>query len=74
MKKLFSTSWKQSRKSRKQRKYRAKAPIHLKRKFLNANLSKELRTKYKRRNLPLKKGDTILIMRGKFRKKTGKIK
>ena len=73
MKKLFSTSWKQSRKSRKQRKYRAKAPIHLKRKFLSANLSKELRKKYGKRNLPLKKGDAVVIMRGKFRKKTGKI-
>ncbi|MEK6847866.1 MAG: 50S ribosomal protein L24 [Nanoarchaeota archaeon] len=73
MKKLFSTSWKSSRKPRKQRKYRAMASIHLKRKFLSANLSKELRKKYKKRNLPLKKGDIVVIMRGKFRKKTGKI-
>ncbi len=49
------------------------ASIHLKRKFLSANLSKELRKKYKKRNLPLKKGDIVVIMRGKFRKKTGKI-
>ena len=40
---------------------------------MSANLSKELREKYKKRSLPLRKGDMVKIMRGKFRKKTGKI-
>ena len=40
---------------------------------MSANLSKELRKKYKKRSLPLRKGDMVKIMRGKFRKKTGKI-
>lgn len=40
---------------------------------MSANLSKELRKKYRKRSLPLRKGDTVKIMRGKFRKKTGKI-
>lgn len=40
---------------------------------MSANLSKELRKKYGKRNFPLKKGDNVKIMRGKFRKKTGKI-
>ena len=37
------------------------------------NLSKELRKKHNRRNVPLKKGDVVRIMRGKFKKKTGKV-
>ena len=73
MKNKFSRHWKSSRQPRKQRKYRANAPLHIKRKFLNVNLSKELRKKYKKRNLLLKKGDSVKIMRGKFRKKSGKV-
>ena len=42
MKKIFSKHWKSSKQPRKQRKYRAKAPLHIKRKLLNVNLSKEL--------------------------------
>jgi len=71
--KKFSTYWKSSRKPNKQRKYSANAGLHLKRKFMSANLSKELRKKYGKRNFPLRKGDHVKIMRGKFRKKTGKI-
>ncbi|MCX6749447.1 MAG: 50S ribosomal protein L24 [Candidatus Pacearchaeota archaeon] len=71
--KKFSTYWKSSRKPNKQRKYSANASLHLKRKFMSANLSKELRKKYGKRNFPLRKGDNVKIMRGKFRKKTGKI-
>ena len=40
---------------------------------MSVNLSKELRKKYGKRNFPLRKGDMVKIMRGKFRKKTGKI-
>jgi len=73
MKNKFSAHWKSSRKPRKQRKYLASAPLHLRRKIMSANLSKELRKKYGKRNLPLRKGDMVRITRGKFRKKTGKI-
>jgi len=73
MKRNFSTAWKSSRQPRKQRKYAAKAPLHIKHKLLSANLSKELRKKYSRRNIPLRKGDKVRIMKGKFRKKEGKI-
>ena len=69
----FSASWKSSTQPRKQRKYSANAPLHIKRKFLSMNLSKELRKKYKKRNIPARKGDTVKIMVGKFKKKTGKI-
>src|SRR3989344_6210894 len=73
MKRLFSTSWISSKQPRKQIKYRANAPLHKKHKFLSANLSKELRKKYGKRSLPLRKGDDVLIIRGSFSKKTGKI-
>ena len=73
MKKKFSKAWKSSKQPRKQRKYLANAPIHLKRKIMSINLSKELRTKYSRRNIVAKKGDTVKIMRGRFKNKKGKI-
>ncbi len=73
MKKEFSTKWKGSKQPRKKRKYLAKAPIHLKRKFLSSNLSKDLKKKHARRSLEVRKGDVVKIMKGKFKKKTGKI-
>jgi len=73
MKKKFNTLWKASKQPRKQRKYKANAPLHIKRKFLAANLSKELRKKYERRSFIVRKGDLVKIMRGKFKGKKGKI-
>ena len=73
MKKKFSTQWKSNNQTRKQRKYLANAPLHLRHKFLSANLSKELRKKYKRRGFPVRKGDKVKIMVGKFKGKEGKI-
>ena len=73
MKRKFSKSWKSSKQPRKQRKYAANAPLHLKRKLLSVNLSKELRKKYSKRNIPLRKGDVVKIMRGKFKGKQGKV-
>jgi len=63
----------ESSKPRKQRKFRYTAPLHIRRKLVSAHLSKELREKYKRRAIPIRKGDEVEIMRGKFKKKTGKI-
>jgi len=73
MKQKFSKKWKSSRQVRKQRKYKFNAPLHIRHKLLSANLSKELRKKYRRRNFPLRKNDTVKVMRGKFRGKTGKV-
>ncbi len=73
MKKKISTSWKSSKQPRKQRKYRANAPLHLRKKFVSVNLSKELRKKQGKRNLPAKKGDKVKVLVGKFKGKTGKI-
>lgn len=73
MKKEFSTKWESSKLPRKQRKFRAKAPLHLRKKFISVNLSKELRQKHEKRNVSVKTGDTVKILRGKFKGKTGKI-
>lgn len=71
--KKFSNSWKASSNRRKQRKFQKNAPLHTKRKFLSAPLSKELKTKHAKNSAPLRKGDTVKIMRGQFKKQTGKI-
>lgn len=73
MKKKFSKAWIGSKQPRKQRKYRANAPLHIKRKFLRVNLSKELRKKYGKRNFSIVKNDKVKIMRGKFKGKQGKV-
>lgn len=58
---------------RKQRKFRFTAPLHLKQKFLNVNLSEELRKTYKRRSIRIRKGDTVIVKKGSHKGKTGKI-
>jgi len=73
MKKKFSPHWKASKQPRKQRKFRANAPLHTKHKFLSANLSKELRKQHGKRSVPLRKGDEVLVMRGSFKKKKAKV-
>ena len=73
MKKYFSTSWKGSKQPRKQRKYSANAPLHIKRKLMSVNLTKELRKKYGKRNIPVRKGDVVKVKRGKFKGIQGKV-
>jgi len=73
MKQKFSKNWKASKQPRKQRKYLANAPLHIKKKFISVNLSKDLRKKHEKRNIRAKKGDTVKVLRGKFKKKQGKI-
>ena len=73
MKSKFSASWISSKQPRKQRKYLANAPLHIRHKFLSAHLSKELRKKHGKRSFPLRKGDEVLVMRGSFRKKKAKV-
>jgi len=62
-----------SKKARKQRKFLYNAPLHLRRKMISAHLSKELREQYKRRSLPLRKGDEVKVMRGEFKGTVGKV-
>ena len=73
MKSEFSTTWKASKQPRKQRKYNYNAPLHIKRRQLSTHLSKELREKYERRNVVVRKEDKVKITRGQFKGKTGKI-
>ena len=73
MKTKFSSSWIKSKQPRKQRKYRHNAPLHIKQKFVSAHLSKELHKKYSKRSMNVRKGDSVKIMRGQFKNKTGKV-
>ena len=38
-----------------------------------AHFSKELKNQYDRRGFPVRKGDEVAVMRGKFKKRTGKV-
>jgi len=69
----FSSSWKSSKESAKQRKYLANAPLHIKQKFIAAPLSKILKQKNKIKSIKIRKGDKVKIMKGQFKNKTGKI-
>jgi len=71
--KKYSNKWQSSKQPRKQRKFIYNAPLHVKHRFLSANLSKELRKKYGKRSLPIRKGDEVLVMRGAFKKKKAKV-
>jgi len=73
MKKEFSNHWIASKQTRKQRKYKANAPLHIRHRMLSSNLSKDLRKKYGKRSFPVRKGDSVKIMSGAFKKKTGKV-
>ncbi|MEM4259678.1 MAG: 50S ribosomal protein L24 [Candidatus Woesearchaeota archaeon] len=73
MKKEFSKHWKSSIQPRKQRKYRYNAPIHIKGKFMNSHLSRELRKKYNRRSIRVVNGDKVKILRGQFKGIEGKV-
>jgi large subunit ribosomal protein L24 len=50
-----------------------KAPIHRRRKFLSAPLSPELRAQYGTRSLPVRKGDTVVILKGDWKMKEGRV-
>jgi large subunit ribosomal protein L24 len=73
MKSSFSNSWKRSKQPRKQRKYLHNAPMAVRHKLFSAPLSKELRQKYRTRNIPVRKGDVVRISSGKFKGQEGKV-
>lgn len=62
-----------SRQPRRQRFELYTLPLHRRRKQLAAPLSKELREKFRRRSLPVRKGDRVRIMRGDFKKLEGEV-
>ncbi len=73
MKSEFNKSWNSSVQPRKQVKFRANAPNHIKRKFMGSPLDKALKEKYDRKTIEVRKGDEVKIMRGKFKGKQGKV-
>ena len=73
MKALWSMNWNTSIRPNKQRKFRFNAPLHVKQKFLHTLLSKDLRKKYGSRSVLLRKGDTVTVLRGQYKKKKGKV-
>lgn len=62
-----------SSKPKKQRRKHYSMKLHEIRKTVTGHLCKELRKKYGKRAIPLRKGDEVKIMKGKFKKKRGKI-
>jgi len=69
----FSTTWNSSKNPGKQRKYRMRAPLHIKGNFLNVHLSKELRSKYLVRAIRIRTGDKVRILRGHYKKQYAKV-
>lgn len=55
------------------RKARREAPYNKKKVVFNVHLSKDLEAKYKIRNLPVRKDDTVTILRGKYKGLTKRV-
>ena len=72
MRSTFSTTWTGSTQARKQRKYRNNAPLHIKGKFVRAPVEKRLREEFGR-SLRVRKGDTVKVLRGSFKGRSGKV-
>lgn len=62
-----------SKRPGKQRKMIYDAPLHRRHKLVSGNLSKDLRKQLGKRSLPVRTGDEVKIMRGKFKGTIGKI-
>mmetsp|Transcript_16176 Transcript_16176/g.15562 ORF Transcript_16176/g.15562 Transcript_16176/m.15562 type:complete len:93 (+) Transcript_16176:25-303(+) len=58
---------------RKSRKAHFSAPSSIRRKIMSSHLNKELKTKYDVRAIPLRKGDTVRVMRGTYKGREGKV-
>ena len=63
-----------STKANKQRKARANAPLHMKKRMVAAHLSSALMSEYNVRSLPVRKGDTVKVLRGAKDFKTSEAK
>jgi len=51
---------------RTQRKERYDASLQRRSRFLNTHLSRDLRKQYRRRAIRIRKGDTVVVLRGKY--------
>ena len=58
---------------RKQRKALYTAPLHIRRKIMSANVSKDLRADIGKRSLPIRVGDKVQVVRGDFKGHEGKV-
>ena len=58
---------------RKQRFAHFNAPSHLRRKLMSSSLNKELRKQYNCRSLPIRKDDEVVVVRGAFKGREGKV-
>ena len=56
-----------------QRKLQLGAPSSIKRRLMSCHLSKTLRAEHKLRALPIKRGDEVKILKGKFKGRGGKV-
>merc|ERR1711935_569169 len=60
--------------SKKQRKRHFTAPSHIRRKLMAAPLSKDLRSKYGIKNIPIRKDDEVQVVRGHYKgQQVGKV-
>ena len=73
MKSRYSTAWKNSTKPNKQRKYVHNAPLHIRNKFLSCSITKSLKDEHNTKHIRVKTKDTVKILRGEHRGKTGEI-
>ncbi len=71
--KAFSKQWKTSTSPRKQHKYIYNAPLHHRQNMMSVHLSADLRKKTGKRSMTAKKGDTVKVLRGQFKTRTGAI-
>ncbi len=53
-----------SHKARKQRRSKADAPLHRRRRMVSAHLDSALMREYNVRSVPVRKGDTVKVVRG----------
>jgi large subunit ribosomal protein L24 len=58
---------------RKQRKALYNLPLHKRRAQMSTGLDKTLKTQYKKNSFPLVKGDSVKIVTGEHKGKTGKV-
>lgn len=62
-----------SSKPKKQRRFHYEKPMHKKQSGLSGHLDKKLREQLKARSIALRKGDSVKVMNGKNKGKSGKI-
>ncbi|MCX6798748.1 MAG: 50S ribosomal protein L24 [Candidatus Diapherotrites archaeon] len=62
-----------SSKPKKQRRFHSAKPLHLQQHALAGHLSKQLRQQLGTRSIPVRKGDTVKVMRGNKKGTEGKV-